>query len=151
MTLSRNIPTLTTQRDQVRRQLAEIGDLRPGSLVPNYRKCGKPNCHCASEGSRGHGPHWILTHKVQGKTRTRIIPSSEVEKTRAHVAECQRLRRLVGELVEVSEQLCQTRMAQRRSEAREEEDEKKSLRGGFCPGDRSRGRTVDGPGRCRQA
>ena len=71
------------------------------------------------------GPHWILTHKVQGKTRTRTIPSSEVETTRAHIAECRRLRRLVGELVEVSEQLCQARMAQSRSEAREGEERKK--------------------------
>ena len=43
-------PMLVAEREQLRRQLAEIGDLRPGSLVVDYRKCGKPNCHCAAEG-----------------------------------------------------------------------------------------------------
>lgn len=119
MTLPRDIHALATQRDRLRHQLAEIGDLRPGSLVPNYRRCGKPTCRCSTEGHPGHGPHWILTHKVKGKTRTRVIPLSEVEKTRAHIAECQRLRRLVGELVEVSEELCQARMEQSRPEAGE--------------------------------
>lgn len=125
MTLPHDIDTLGNQRDQLRHQLAEIGDLRPGSLVPSYRKCGKPTCRCSTKGHPGHGPHWILTHKVKGKTRTRVIPSSEVEKTRAQIAECQRLRRLVGELVEVSEELCQARIEQSRPEAGEGDARKK--------------------------
>ena len=40
---------------------ADIGDLRQGSLRAQYRKCGKPNCHCAGEGAQGHGPYWLLT------------------------------------------------------------------------------------------
>ncbi len=125
MTLPPDIHTLATQRDQLRHQLAAIGDLRPGSLVPSYRKCGKPNCRCSAEGHPGHGPQWILTHKVKGKTRTRVIPPSEVDPTRAHIAECQRLRRLVGELIEVSEQLCQARIKQGRRELGQAEARKK--------------------------
>ena len=125
MILPRDIHTLSTQREAVRRELAEIGDLRPGSLVPNYRKCGKPNCRCATEGDPGHGPHWILTHKVKGKTRTRVISPSEVEKTRAQIAECQRLRRLVGALIEVSEDLCHARMEQSGQDAGEGGERKK--------------------------
>lgn len=52
---------LAAQRDALRRRLADIGDLRPGSLVQNYRKCGKSNCRCAAAEHRGHGPYWLLT------------------------------------------------------------------------------------------
>jgi hypothetical protein len=49
--------------------LARIGDMRPGSLSETYGKCGKPTCHCAKPGSRGHGPSWLLTRTVDGKIR----------------------------------------------------------------------------------
>jgi len=97
---------LRKRRHEIREELAAIGDLRPGSLVPRYRKCGKPNCHCAKEEGPGHGPSWSLTHKVDGKTVTRIIPAIAVTQTREQIAEYRRLRELTGELVNVSERLC---------------------------------------------
>jgi hypothetical protein len=78
------------QRERLILQLSVLGDLRPGSLVERYRKCGKPNCHCAQPGEPGHGPSWSLTHDVKGKTTTRIIPKAFVSLTREHIAEYQR-------------------------------------------------------------
>ena len=106
-----DLEQLEQRRDDLRQQLAALGDLRPGSLVARYRKCGKPYCHCAKDGSRGHGPSWSLTRQVAGKTVTRIIPPDAVAQTQAQIAECQRLRRLTGELIEVSDALCQTRLS----------------------------------------
>jgi len=102
---------LRKRRDEIREELAAVGDLRPGSLVGRYRKCGKPNCHCAREEGGGHGPSWSLTRAVGGRTVTRIIPPDAVPRTRAQIAEYQRLRRLTGELVEVSEGLCEALLA----------------------------------------
>ena len=101
---------LKKRRELLKAELAGIGDLRPGSLVDRYRKCGKPNCHCASKDSPGHGPSWSLTRKVGGMTVTRIIPASAVPQTRAQIAECRRFRKLTHELVEISEQLCDAQL-----------------------------------------
>lgn len=103
---------LVEQRSQLLRELAHIGDLRQGSLRAQYRKCGKPNCHCAGEGAQGHGPYWLLTwlDKDTGKSRGRTIPADAVERTRAQLAEHQRLRALVRELVEVSARLCDAQL-----------------------------------------
>ena len=103
---------LVEQRSQLLRELADIGDLRQGSLRTQYRKCGKPNCHCAAEGAQGHGPYWLLTwlDKHTGKSRGRTIPADAIEGTRAQLAEYQRLRALVRELVEVSGQICDARL-----------------------------------------
>jgi hypothetical protein len=101
------IEVLQVKRDQLKARLVEIGDMRPGSLVERFRKCGKPACHCAEGGTPGHGPCYSLTHAVDGKTVTRVIPKGvAVEHTRQQVAEYHRFRDLVRELITVSEQIC---------------------------------------------
>ncbi len=114
---------LRRRRDELRAELAAIGALRPGSLLGRYRKCGKPNCHCAAEGAQGHGPSWSLTRQVGGKTVTKIIPKAAVPRTKAQIAEYRRLRKLTGQLVEVSERLCDAEL--RRSEDASDKTEKK--------------------------
>jgi hypothetical protein len=109
--VTRDPQELRQRRDAIRDEIATLGDLRPGSLVGRYRRCGKPTCHCAAEGDPGHGPSWSLTRAVKGRTVTRVIPAAAVEVTRAQVAEHRRLRRLSGELVEVSEALCDALLA----------------------------------------
>ena len=141
---------ILARRDEVFRQLASLGDLRPGSLVARFRKCGKPNCHCAAEGAPGHGPSWSLTRGVRGKTVTRVIPADAVEETCAQIEECRRLRRLTGELIEVSEQYV-TLVFKRLAMRRRGPQVKKSLRGAVRPRDRGRGRPAGRPGSGRQA
>jgi hypothetical protein len=102
---------LEPRRQQLKQALLELGDLRPGCLVARYRRCGKANCHCAQSGDPGHGPSFSLTRRVDDKTVTRIIPPGPaVEQTREQIAEYHRLRSLLQELVEVSEQICQAKL-----------------------------------------
>jgi hypothetical protein len=114
---------LSRQRDELKARMAEVGDLRPGSLVERYRRCGKAGCHCAGKGALGHGPSWSLTREVGGKTVTRVIPAGAVAQTREQIAEHRRFRALVRELVETSEQLCDVKVAA--SEATSDEVAKK--------------------------
>ena len=101
------LEVLQAQRAQLKARLAEIGDMRPGSLVERFRKCGKPTCHCAEKDARGHGPCYSLTHAVAGKTLTRVIPKGvAVEHARQRIAEYRRFRDLVREMIKVSEQIC---------------------------------------------
>ena len=96
--VAESLTELEAERERVKMQLADLGDLRPGSLVERYRKCGKPNCHCAKPGESGHGPSWSLTHDSKGKTVTKVIPANLVSQTREQVAEYQRLRGLTRDL-----------------------------------------------------
>lgn len=102
-----DLEALLAHREQLKDRISHIGEMRPGSLVARFRKCGKPTCHCAKKGAKGHGPCYSLTHAVSGKTRTRVIPGGPaVDLTRQQVAEYQRFRELVQDLVAVSEQIC---------------------------------------------
>ncbi len=68
--------------------LDERGPLRRGSFVTLRRKCGKPNCHCAT--GEGH-PASYLSLKEQGRTRMIYIPAD----LEARIAqEAERYRRL---------------------------------------------------------
>ena len=107
MSTSTDLTALQQQRDELRGQLSQIGEMRPGSLVARFRKCGKPTCHCAKKGAPGHGPCHSLTWPVAGKTVTRIIPAgAALEQTRQHLEEYHRFRQLVQQLLSVSEQIC---------------------------------------------
>ena len=118
---------LLLRRDHLRAQLSDMGDMRPGSLTERYRKCGKPHCRCARKGAPGHGPSYSLTHPVKGKTVTRIIPQGPaVERTRRQIAEYQRFRAVVRELVAVSEQLCDLQL--RPTESADDDVKKNSSR-----------------------
>jgi len=102
-----DINALVLQRDQLKERISQVGEMRPGSLVARFRKCGKPTCHCAKKGAKGHGPSYSLTHPVGGKTHTRIIPTGPaVNRTQQQVEEYLRFRELVQRLVAVSEQIC---------------------------------------------
>ena len=108
------------QRDRLRSALAAVGDLRPGSLVERRHKCGKPGCHCARKDSPGHGPSWVLTRAVGGKTVTRGIPAGvAVQQAREQIEEYRRFRTLVQEFIDVSEKLCNTRIQVSRAASKE--------------------------------
>src|SRR5437588_6762679 len=86
MTIS--LQALRDKRDQLVASLARVDDLRPGFLTARFRKCGKPNCHCAQKDSPGHGPSYSLTHRVGGKMVTQVITHGPaVERDKAQYAE----------------------------------------------------------------
>jgi len=105
------LKALRDRRALITARLAQIDDLRPGFLTARFRKCGKPNCHCAQKDSPGHGPSYSLTHRVGGKTVTQVIPQGPaVERAKAQIAEYRRFRNLVRELIAVSEQICSAQL-----------------------------------------
>ena len=103
---------LERRREELYRELGQVGDFRRGSLNEVRRKCGKPGCACAAPDHPGHGPQWNLTRKVEGRTRAvHLKPGPELEKARREVAEYERFRGLVGQVTEVNEAICQARPA----------------------------------------
>ena len=104
------LPELERRREELYRELSQVGDFRPGSLNEVRRRCGKPNCACAAPVHPGHGPQYNLTRRVEGRTRTRHLrPGPELDKARREVAEYQRFRDLVGRVTEVNEAICDAR------------------------------------------
>jgi hypothetical protein len=45
---------------------------RKATVRADYKKCGKPGCHCNSGGEL-HGPYWYEYWKEDGRTRSRYL------------------------------------------------------------------------------
>ena len=97
--------------------MGEVEAMRAGSLVGRFRRCGKATCHCSAAGDRGHGPSWSLTRKVDGKTVTKIIAVTAVERTREHLAAYKRFQGLVDEFLLVSERISDSLLVAGETEA----------------------------------
>src|SRR6266699_7195666 len=108
--MSDSIVDLESRRAAVQSQIAQLGDMRSGSISGTGGRCGNPNCHCHRAGDPGHGPYYRLTRKVNGKTVTETFSSAaSLTKAQREVAECQRFRELGDQFLEVNERVCQLR------------------------------------------
>ena len=86
------INRIATQRNVLARQIASVGEFRPGNLYENARKCGNSKCQFARpDGTLHRG--WLLTRKVSRKTRSCSIPEFALDDTRCQVDEHRRFLR----------------------------------------------------------
>jgi hypothetical protein len=93
---------LRKRKYELARELGIPEDLLPGSLSLTHRRCGKPNCHCAS--GQGH-PMWSLTFMVDGKKHVERIPDEWVDEIRPLVQAGREFKDAVAEVFAANAQL----------------------------------------------
>ena len=122
-----DLSTLIEERSKLLRQVVELGDFQPGSISSPTRKCGKPGCHCAQPDDPGHGPHFQLTQKVDGKTVSQNLPSTEaVRKAENEIAEYRRFQALSNDLVDLNRRICRLRPIEQTEQTDQEKKRRKS-------------------------
>ena len=99
------IQNLIKRRNRALDAFTTLGNMCSGSLVETYRKCGKPNCHCATEQGKKHGPSYLLNYSVNGKQKSKRIKANQLEQMRKQVKEYKRFREISQEFIEVSNEL----------------------------------------------
>jgi hypothetical protein len=110
--MTESIQGLERRRNEIAQQIAGLGDFRPGSVTAIRKKCGKPNCCCVEEEHPGHGPHWRLTYKVEGKTYTESLTGDAIRKAEGEIAEFRKFQQLSRDFVEVNTAICQQRVVE---------------------------------------
>ena len=124
-----SLADLESRRSVVQSQIAQLGDMRSGSITATGGRCGNPNCHCHQPGDAGHGPYHRLTRKVKGKTVTETFSSpASLAKAQREVAECQRFRELGDQLLDVNEQICHLRPVEDPSPSAQEKKRSKRFK-----------------------
>lgn len=101
---------LEMRRSALQEQLAHVGDLRIGSLIYRYRRCGKRNCVCSEPGHPGHGG-WAISRSVGGKTVMVTVKDEEdLPLVRQQLEEGKRFWKLAREFADVSDELSRARL-----------------------------------------
>src|ERR1035438_5600811 len=94
-----SLAELEKRREATAQRIAQLGDLRPGSISNTSGRCGKPSCHCHQPGQSGHGPNLRLTYKADGKTLSESLPSpAAIHKAEREVAEFRKFQESVASL-----------------------------------------------------
>ncbi len=97
---------LSTGHEQERRRLTErlqaIDFALPGSLGRRQSTCGKPGCRCKADPPQLHGPYYLWTRKVDGKTVTRMLTDEQARRYQPWFDNAADLRRIVWELQSLS-------------------------------------------------
>ena len=82
------------------REIARIGTVLRGTIGTYRTQCGSPGCGCHTDPAARHGPYYIWTRKVAGKTVTRMRSEEHGKLLRPWTKNMRRLDRLVTALQE---------------------------------------------------
>jgi hypothetical protein len=127
--MQETLEDLERQKNELYRQLAELGDFRRGTISANYRKCGKAYCVCARAGHPGHGPQYLWNATIKGKSHAQNLRlGAELEKVGREVENYRRVLRWWDQWIEVNEKICQRKPVHRIEEEALEELKKKLKR-----------------------
>ena len=130
--MAENIESLEEQRRTLFGKLAKIGSFRRGTISVNYRRCGKKNCACAKEGHPGHGPQFLWSTTIKGKSYTKQLKMGPA--LQKYVEENENYRtfqRLCEEIIQVSEKMSDLVPAREVRDDAELEELKKNLQRRF--------------------
>jgi hypothetical protein len=72
-------------RGRLVRSLGSLRDMLPGCFVERRRRCGKPNCRCASGKPDDLHLQLVLSVLVEGKLKTIHLPSALAQDARRGV------------------------------------------------------------------
>ena len=119
---------LEKKREDLYRQLRQVGDFRRGTISVVYRKCGKKYCACAKEGHLGHGPLHLWNATIKGKSYAKGLKlGPEMQKYVEETANHRKFVELCEELVVVNERICDLRPVPEVKEEKELAELKKKL------------------------
>jgi len=103
--MTARIRALQGQIRRIKRELTQLGLLRPGSLSRQFNICGSPGCRCKASPPQKHGPYYHLSYTRNGKGGTRSIQKDDVPAVRTALANYARLKRLVDRWIDLATEL----------------------------------------------
>jgi hypothetical protein len=110
MTDNDELKKLEAKRNALYKKIMRLGDLRKGTISVNYRKCGKQNCKCAKPGHPGHGPQYLWTTTIKGKSHAKNLKiGPELQKYKDETDNYRRFNELCRDIILVNEKICDLR------------------------------------------
>jgi hypothetical protein len=97
------VKTMEKRIDQIKAEIARIGDMRPGSLNQQFTVCGRPNCRCVDpKKPKKHGPYYQLSYIHLGKSTSQFIQKEQVSTVREQLKNYKTFKALTAEWVDLA-------------------------------------------------
>ena len=103
--MDRKAPALQREIERIKKELAELGDLRPGSLSKQYNVCGKPACRCKASPPVKHGPYYQVSYTRKGRSGSMFVRGGQVTRLRQQLRNYTKMRKLVDRWIEAGAEL----------------------------------------------
>ena len=100
---------LRKRRRQIIRGMPPIERIVRGSLIETYKRCGRPNCHCAD--GPGHGPKRYLSTiaRTGGRPRLGYVPNATYPQVAEFLANFRQLQEMLNEISAINAELLRRR------------------------------------------
>ena len=85
----------------IKRALAHLGPLRPGSISRQYNICGTPGCRCKADPPEKHGPYHQLNYTWRARSRTEFVRDQDLAEVSAELDAYQQFRSLSEEWIDL--------------------------------------------------
>jgi len=126
--MNKKLAEIEVKRKSLYKKLEETGDFRRGTISVNYRKCGKKNCACAKPGHPGHGPQYLWSTTIKGKSYARNLRlGPELKKYMEETNNYRSFLKLYDEIVLLNEKICDLRPISKIEDKDDAEELKKKL------------------------
>ncbi len=111
------IRSLERQIEKIKRELVQVGELRPGTLSEQYNVCGTPGCRCKASPPEKHGPYYQLSYTRKGKSRTRFVRRENLPEVKKLMRNYAHFRGLVDRWIDRAIDLSDLRIAKAKPRA----------------------------------
>ena len=99
---------LKRRRNILLKRLPPLKNVLRGSLIEQYKRCGKPGCKCSK--GQGHGPKYSLSVSLPGvRPRLEYVPKPYQEQVTAYLANFRLLREIIEEICSINLELLHRR------------------------------------------
>ena len=99
------------QIEKIKRDLAALGDLRPGSLSTQYNVCGSPGCRCKASPPEKHGPYYQVSYTRKGKSSSKFVKKKDLPAIRKQLKNYERMKLLMDRWIDLATELSNLRLA----------------------------------------
>ena len=104
------------QIEKIKRDLAALGDLRPGSLSTQYNVCGSPGCRCKASPPEKHGPYYQVSYTRKGKSSSKFVKKKDLPAIRKQLKNYERMKLLMDRWIDLATELSNLRITKEKNE-----------------------------------
>ena len=103
------------QIEKIKRDLAALGALRPGSLSTQYNVCGSPGCRCKASPPEKHGPYYQVSYTRKGKSSSKFVKKKDLPAIRKQLKNYERMKLLMDRWIDLATELSNLRITKEKN------------------------------------